>query len=153
MAYIPGDFWRICDSCGFKVRASMTRKRWDNMIVCDADFETRHPQDFVRGRTDRQNVPDPRPEPVDRLLGPLTTTTTAAAIAGATTLALETTARFEAGDDIGVTLSSGDVHRAKINTVATSTSITLTAATKLPGPVSSGALIVDYDAVAEPDIG
>lgn len=71
MSYIPGDFWRICDECGFKYRASQTFKRWDGLIVCRADWETRHPQDFVRGRKDIQNVPNPRPEPAEVFVGPL----------------------------------------------------------------------------------
>ena len=70
MTYIRGDFWRICDVCGFKCRSSETSKRWDGLIVCREDFETRHPQDFVRGRLDRQNVPDPRPEPADVFIDP-----------------------------------------------------------------------------------
>jgi hypothetical protein len=70
MTYIPGDFWRICDVCGFKCRASETSKRWDGLMVCREDFEPRHPQDFVRGRRDRQNVPDPRPEAADTFIGP-----------------------------------------------------------------------------------
>lgn len=70
MTYIRGDFWRICEVCGFKCRSSETSKRWDGLIVCREDFEPRHPQDFVRGRKDRQNVPDPRPEPTDVFIGP-----------------------------------------------------------------------------------
>lgn len=73
--YIPGDFWRICDECGFKVRQSETRKRWDGLIVCEKDWEPRHPQDFVRGRNDRQAVPNPRPEPPDVFLNPGDVTT------------------------------------------------------------------------------
>lgn len=61
--YIPGDFWRVCDVCGFRYRASETRKRWDGLMVCKADFETRHPQDGVRAVRDRIIVPEPRPEP------------------------------------------------------------------------------------------
>lgn len=60
--YRAGDFLRVCDVCGFVFYASETRKRWDGMIVCEPDFESRHPQDFVRGTIDRQTVPDPRPE-------------------------------------------------------------------------------------------
>jgi hypothetical protein len=70
MNYVPGDFWRICEVCGFKYRSTQTSKRWDGLIVCREDFETRHPQDFVRGLTDRQNVPDPRPEPAHIFVGP-----------------------------------------------------------------------------------
>lgn len=63
--YRPGDYYLICDECGFKVRASETRKRWDGLRVCAKDWEPRHPQDFVRGRRDRQRVPEPRPEAPD----------------------------------------------------------------------------------------
>jgi hypothetical protein len=45
--YVSGDHWKICDVCGFKVRASQTRKRWDGMIVCRKDFEKRHEQDYA----------------------------------------------------------------------------------------------------------
>lgn len=68
MTYIPGDFYRICDVCGFKVRASETSKRWDGLMVCKADWEPRHSQDFVRGRRDKQTVPNPRPEAPDVFL-------------------------------------------------------------------------------------
>lgn len=68
--YRPGDWKRVCDVCGFDYYASQTRKRWDGLIVCDADFESRHPQDYVRGRKDRQNVPDPRPVPAAVYAGP-----------------------------------------------------------------------------------
>ncbi len=66
--YRPGDHYVICDECGFKVRASDTRKRWDGLRVCSKDFENRHPQDFVRGRHDRQIVRDARPEAPDTFI-------------------------------------------------------------------------------------
>lgn len=61
----PGDFARICDITGFKVKASQTRKRWDKMIVRKESWEPRHPQDLLRSRPDRQQVPDPRSESTD----------------------------------------------------------------------------------------
>lgn len=67
--YIPGDFWRICERCGAKTRSSKTYRTWDGLYVCHDDFETRHPQDFVRGRKDLQNVPNPRPEPAHIFVG------------------------------------------------------------------------------------
>lgn len=70
MTYIAGDHYRICDVCGFKMRASETRKRWDGVIVCEADWEPRHPQDYVKARPDRQRVAQPRPEPPDVFLNP-----------------------------------------------------------------------------------
>ena len=66
--FVLGDYQVICDRCGFKVRASQTRMTWDNLRVCKRDWEPRHPQDFKRGRVDKQNVPNPRPEPTEVFL-------------------------------------------------------------------------------------
>ncbi len=68
MTYVPGDFWRICDRCGKKIRQSETRKTWDGLWVCENDWEPRHPQDFVRGKKDKQAVNEPRPEPANYFL-------------------------------------------------------------------------------------
>lgn len=68
--YVSGDNYVICDECGFKVHASKTRKRWDGMQVCLKDWEPRHPQDFVRGRRDRQKVSVSRPGPPDVFIEP-----------------------------------------------------------------------------------
>ena len=66
--YVAGDHWVLCDECGFKVRSSQTKMRWDNLRVCLKDWEPRHPQEFVRGRKDHQRVDNPRPEPADVFL-------------------------------------------------------------------------------------
>jgi hypothetical protein len=63
--YRSGGNYIICDECGFKIRASESRKRWDGLRVCQADYEPRHPQDFVRGRHDKQRADVTRPEPTD----------------------------------------------------------------------------------------
>ena len=63
--YIPGDYLMVCDRCGFTIRSSEARKTWDGLMVCAADYESRHPQDFVRGQEDKQSVPEPRPRPED----------------------------------------------------------------------------------------
>jgi hypothetical protein len=151
MTYIPGDFWRICEVCGFEYRASQTKKRWDGLITCFADWEERHPQDFVRGRVDRQNVPDPRPEQIDVLIGPLSTTVAVAVSAGATIISVASSVRFLPSDQVGVMLDSGDVCRAVLLGVPDSTSIQLTS--PLPGSASVGRLVINYSAVSEPDIG
>lgn len=151
MTYVSGDFWRICDECGFKTRSSETRKRWDGLIVCLSDFEQRHPQDFVRGRKDRQNVPDPRPEPADVLTGALQTVTTTAALPGSSTLVVASTVRFVATNRIGVTLVDGTLYRATVNTVPDLVSMTLTV--PLPAGVPIGAVIINYSAVTTPDLG
>ena len=144
-----GDFLRICDVCGFQYHARDTIKRWDGAWVCRPDWEPRHPQDFVRGRKDNQNVTEPRPDTdADTFVGVLTTTATASAVAGATSISVVSSTRMEAGDDVGIILEDGTVQRSIINTVPTSTSITLTTATKLRFSMASGALILDYDAVS-----
>lgn len=69
--YAPGDFNRICDQCGLKRKASDTVETWKGLIVCaDGCFETRHPQDFVRGRMDDQRVDQPRPDATPVFLSP-----------------------------------------------------------------------------------
>lgn len=66
--YRHGDFNVICDRSGFKVKASDTRIEWTGKRVRVEDWDPRHPQDFVKGKADRQAVPNGRPEPADRFL-------------------------------------------------------------------------------------
>lgn len=68
--YHHGDFNRICDRSGFKVKASDTVREWNGQIVKREFAEPRHPQDFVRGRKDQQTVHMPRPEAPDSFLNP-----------------------------------------------------------------------------------
>ena len=63
--YVPGDFYRICDRTGFKVRASATQQEWTQNIVRKQSWEPRQMQDFVRGIADDQVVPMPRPRQTD----------------------------------------------------------------------------------------
>jgi hypothetical protein len=64
-SYKPGDYNAICDVCGFKHKASQLKQRWDGLMVCAEDFETRHPQDLIRIPTENPAVPWSRPEPTD----------------------------------------------------------------------------------------
>ena len=66
--YIPGQWNFICDSCGQKLKAGVAKKRWDGFRVCPECFETRHPQDFLRSKPDRQVVPWVRPLTTDIFL-------------------------------------------------------------------------------------
>jgi hypothetical protein len=59
--FILGDSNGICDCCGFKFKQSQLRKRWDGAMVCKADYEPRHPQDFVKARPERNHVKNARP--------------------------------------------------------------------------------------------
>lgn len=63
--YDKGDWKTVCDVCGRLYKAESLRKRWDGLMVCSEDFETRQPQDFVRGAHDRQIPPWVRSEPAD----------------------------------------------------------------------------------------
>lgn len=67
--YIAGDNWLVCDVCGFDYRKSQMRKRWDGAMVCHKDYESRHPQDTLKSRSEKQNVVDARPVPEYRFLG------------------------------------------------------------------------------------
>lgn len=56
-----GDWNAICDVCGHKFKASQLQKRWDGLMVCSEDWETRHPQEFIRPIKDMQKLPFTRP--------------------------------------------------------------------------------------------
>lgn len=60
-----GSWNALCDRCGKKFKASMLRKDWQGLYVCERDWEPRHPQDFVRGVQDVQTVPWSRSPPAD----------------------------------------------------------------------------------------
>lgn len=51
------DYKAECDVCGFVYEARELRKRWDGLMVCEHDFETRHPLDFFRVRNDTHELP------------------------------------------------------------------------------------------------
>jgi hypothetical protein len=53
-----------CDVCGFQFKASELRKRWDGLMVCDEDFETRHVLDFFKNKNDHHPLPFTRPQEV-----------------------------------------------------------------------------------------
>ena len=63
--YDKGNWKAICESCGRIVKASDLQRRWDGYMVDERCFETRQPQDFVRGVADYQAPPFTRPEQSD----------------------------------------------------------------------------------------
>lgn len=70
--YSPGD-WNVIDQqSGFRKKASEVRRQWDGLIVDKDHWESRHPQDFVRAKRDRQAVHNPRPELTDKFVGTFT---------------------------------------------------------------------------------
>ena len=60
----------ICDVCGFKFKASKLLKRWDGYMVCEKDYELRHPLDFYTTRNDTHLLPWTRPDPTPNEIGP-----------------------------------------------------------------------------------
>lgn len=63
--YVSGEWNVTCDVCSKKIKSSQAKQRWDGFIVCPEDYEQRHPQDFVKARTDKVSVPFTRPIPPD----------------------------------------------------------------------------------------
>lgn len=60
-----GHWNALCDVCGFKYKDEDLKKRWDGLMVCQKDWETRHPQDMIRPLPDQQKLPWTRPESTD----------------------------------------------------------------------------------------
>lgn len=57
-----GDWNAACSMCGRKRKASSMVRNWQGQYRCPTCNETRHPQDFVRGKVDEQSVPWAQPE-------------------------------------------------------------------------------------------
>lgn len=149
--YVPGDFFRICDRSGFKIRARRTQMEWNGLIVYERFWEARQPQDFVRGVADNQTVPYARPRQVNTFLGPLSTTLTANVAAGGSTLSVESSVRMIQGDVLYIMLDTGSLQRVTVSSLPTSTSIVCNPV--LSYAASSGNLITDNSAVSLASIG
>lgn len=50
--YKAKDWNALCDSCGFKFKSSELRLRWDGLMVDNACWEPRQPQDLIRAVKD-----------------------------------------------------------------------------------------------------
>lgn len=63
--YKPASFNAVCDRCGFQFKAEELRLDWQGLRVCTANgcFETRQPQDFVKGIAEHITPPWTRPDP------------------------------------------------------------------------------------------
>ena len=53
----PGNWKVVCDVCGVQFPSSKIKKRWDGLMVCEHDWETRHPQTLYRYHV-HTSVPD-----------------------------------------------------------------------------------------------
>jgi hypothetical protein len=56
-----GQWFALCDVCGFKFLSGQLRERWDGLMVDDACWETRHPQEFVKS-VKEATIPWSRPD-------------------------------------------------------------------------------------------
>jgi len=65
ITYKPGQWAAICDVCGFKFKNVDLKRRWDGVMVCSEDWETRHPMDFIKAPNPQRKLPWARPEPTD----------------------------------------------------------------------------------------
>lgn len=66
--YRSGEWKAVCDVCGREYRSPELRQRWDGLMVCSGDWETRQPQDFVRGVADKVVPAWVRSEPEDSFI-------------------------------------------------------------------------------------
>lgn len=66
--YSPGKWLAICDVCGFRFYNDQLRKDWRNLMVCEHDWESRHPQDLIRVPRENIAVAWARPESVDQFI-------------------------------------------------------------------------------------
>lgn len=62
---ILGQWNAICDICGAMKKSSELHKNWKGLMVCEHDWETRHPQDLIRVSAEITTVPWARPESTD----------------------------------------------------------------------------------------
>lgn len=73
--FLRGSHNAICDICGFKYKANKLRQQWDGLRACAGPgtnncHSPRHPQEFVKGKADRQAPPWTRPEGDDQFITP-----------------------------------------------------------------------------------
>lgn len=66
--YIKGQWNTICDVCGLKKKSHELKQRWDGLRVCRQDWETRHPQELLRVKTETVTPPWVRPEAADQFV-------------------------------------------------------------------------------------
>lgn len=61
--FVLGQWNAICDGCGRKFKSGQLRKDWQGFMMCEKDWEPRHPQDFVRAAKPESVPAWTRPEP------------------------------------------------------------------------------------------
>jgi hypothetical protein len=145
-----GDSYLIDDITGLKIRRSDAVKKWDGAIVHQGETNPRHPQDFVRAKSDRQLADVVRPRSIDVFGGPLQTTLATAALIQATGLHLVSAVRMLVGDRIQVMLDSGEVFDTYITEILDTEHINVSPALKRAANL--GASVVNLTATSEPKL-
>jgi hypothetical protein len=141
--YKPGSFYRVDDRTGFPQRAEITRQEWNGLIVDQARWEIRQPQDLVKGVTDVQSVPQARPLAQNIFVGPISVQITANAVVGQKVIQVNTTFGLGIGAIVGVMLDldMGSVFWAEITAIS---GLTITLSRGLPFTAASGNLVTQY---------
>lgn len=148
-----GSFYRVDDRTGFPQRAERTRKEWNGLIVDQARWEPRQPQDLVKGVPDLQSVPDARPLGANIYVGPISVQTTANAVIGQTSIPVQTTFGFYQGAKVGC-MTDQDGGSVFFTTIASPPAgFNLVLSNPLPYPMASGNLITLYKASPPPEPG
>ena len=126
------DPWTICDSCGFKVRRSKTRKTWKGTIVCAKTcWDEKWPKVVKVPSVIRPN-PESRPQ-CSAEAG--TTTLASGASAFATSIAVSDATGMLYLGDLGITLDNGTIHWTHILTIS---GTTIGINDELPSAAASG---------------
>lgn len=146
-----GQYLMVCDRTGFTVWSGENGQEYTGLRIRKRSIERRHPQEFVRGVPERQHVPVARPPGTPEMTGTLTTQTTAAADAGATQLAVESSVRFEPGDRLRIALASGDMF--STNNAFAVDSTTIEIVEPLPEAVEAGAWVENLSAASIVEVG
>ena len=60
--YLPKNWNVICDICGWKIKASESRHRWDGRITCKKCWEPRHELDLFRAAGVEKGIPWSQPD-------------------------------------------------------------------------------------------
>lgn len=138
--FILGSFYRVDDRTGFPTRAENTKREWNNLIVNEARWEPRQPQDLVRGVKDIQAVPEPRPLGPNVFVGPFCTTFCPSVGVGETVLTVPSIDGFVEGDLLSVMMDNGVIFQVGLRSIGDGT---LKLAAGLPYPASCGNQVCD----------
>jgi len=113
------------------------------LIVDEARWEPRQPQDLVRGVKDLQTVPDARPLAPNHFIGPVYVQMSASANVGATHVYVQYLTGLTVGNKIGVMMNNGVEFPTKLLSIDGSGEFIVLAA-PLPYMAASGNLVCDY---------